>query len=84
MQLAALREHDHPDDAIPIYQDEAERAIGTKNNQGYKEGVALMSKVRDLMDLTGRGDGFPVYAAKLRVAHKPKRNLMKLFDANGW
>ncbi|HWD24366.1 MAG TPA: hypothetical protein VG368_02785, partial [Acidimicrobiales bacterium] len=83
-QLAALREHDHPDDVIPIYQDEAERAIGTKNNQGYREGVALMSKVRALMDLTGRSDEFPVYAAKLRAAHKPKRNLMKLLDANGW
>jgi hypothetical protein len=27
---------------------------------------------------------FPPYLAKLRTTHKPKRNLMKLFDERSW
>ncbi len=84
MQLAAIREGEHPNDAIPIYQAEVERAVGRKDNRGYQEGVEAMLKVRALMSRAGRGGEFSGYAVQVRAAHKAKRNLMKLFDGQGW
>jgi len=43
-----------------------------------------MRKVRELLDRLDRVDEFPAYAADVRARHKPKRNLMRLFDAAGW
>ncbi|MFZ5869188.1 MAG: SWIM zinc finger family protein [Actinomycetota bacterium] len=83
-ELARLREADHPHDAIPIWQRAVERAIGTKTNPGYEEAVELMARVRQLMAVADGPDAFPPYAAKVRAAHKPKRNLMKLLDQRGW
>jgi uncharacterized Zn finger protein len=84
MQLAALREREHPADAIPIYREAVEREIAAKNNRAYAEAVARMRKIRVLMDESGSGEEFAGYAAQVRAAHKPKRNLMKLFDEQGW
>lgn len=84
MELAAAREADHPEDAFPLYQDEVERRIGQKDKQAYAGAVELMGKVQELMDRTGRGAEFPVYVEAVRMAHKPKRNLMKLLDGAAW
>ncbi len=84
MRLAAAREEDHPDDAVPIYQREVERLVDTKTNGSYADAVALMSRIRGLLARARRPDDFPTYVARVRAAHKPKRNLMKLFDGRGW
>ncbi len=84
MRLAAVREGEHPDDAVPIFQREIERLIDTKNNRGYADAVALMDHVRELLVQAGRAEAFTPYAKRVRATHKPKRNLMKLFDAKGW
>ena len=83
-ELARLREEEHPGDAIPIWQAQAERAIQAKNNAGYQEAVELMARVNRLMTAAGQPEAFPPYAAQVRATHKPKRNLMKLFDQRGW
>lgn len=84
MRLAALRERDHPGDAVPLYQDEVERTVGKKNNRAYEEAVELLRKVEDLMGRAGRGTEFPAYLESVRAAHKPKRNFMKLLDRAKW
>jgi uncharacterized Zn finger protein len=84
MRLAALREADHPGDAVPLYQGEVERTIGRKNNRAYEEAVELLHKVKDLMGRAGRGSEFPAYLRSVRATHKPKRNLMKLLDRAKW
>lgn len=84
MRLAALRETDHPGDAVPLYQDEVERTVGQKNNRAYEEAVELLHKVKDLMGRAGRGSEFPAYLESVQAAHKPKRNLMKLLDRAKW
>jgi hypothetical protein len=43
-----------------------------------------MDHVRILLTNAGRPDDFGPYAAGVRTAHKPKRNLMKLLDQRGW
>ncbi len=83
-QLAELRQDEHPAEAIPIYQEEIERAVGAKNNRGYQEAVDTMIRVRTLMARAGQNGEFPAYVARVRAVHKAKRNLMKLFDRQGW
>jgi tetratricopeptide (TPR) repeat protein len=84
MRLANVRQDERPEDAIPIFQREVEQLIGTKNNRGYADAVSLMVHVRDLLASAGRPDDFGPYAAAVRTAHKPKRNLMKLLDQRDW
>jgi uncharacterized Zn finger protein len=84
MQLAEFRQDEYPADAIPIYQEEVERAIGAKDNRGYREAVGTMIRVRALTTRAGKEGDFPAYAAQVRAVHKAKRNLMKLFDGQGW
>jgi len=84
LKLAGLREGEHPLKATPIWQNEIERRIDAKNNQAYAEAVGLIVRVRRLLLAAGREADFPPYVAKLRTMHKPKRNLMKLFDERSW
>ena len=78
MQLARLREAEHPVDAIPIYQAEAARLIERKNNDAYREATRLIRKTRELMEAAGQGKDSAAYLARVREEHKRKRNLMKL------
>lgn len=84
VQLATLRGPDHPAEVIPIWQREVESAIDQKNNQAYTEAVGHIARIRGLMIAADRGEDFPGYTAALRAKHKPKRNLMKLFDERHW
>jgi uncharacterized Zn finger protein len=84
LELARRREGKHPLEAIPIWQGEIERVIDAKNNQSYAEAVDLIVHVRRLLIAAGREADFASYVAKLRTTHKPKRNLMKLFDKRQW
>lgn len=84
LNLAARRQDEHPDDAIPLWQRAIERAIERKNNDGYAEAVRLMAHVGKLMTAAGRQGDLAPYAAGVRVRHKPKRNLMKLLDQQTW
>jgi uncharacterized Zn finger protein len=84
MQSADLRQGDHQGDAIPIYQEEVERDIDAKNNRAYQDAVDTMIRVRALMIRTDREAELPAYAAQVRATHKAKRNLLKLFDGQGW
>ncbi len=84
LELARRRERGHPLDAIPIWQGEVERVIEAKNNQGYAEAVEPIVPVRRLLNAADREADFPPYLAKVRAAHKPKRNLMQLFDERSW
>lgn len=84
LELARRREGEHPLDAIPIWQREAERVIDAKNQRAYAEAVDLIIRVRRLMIAAAREGDFTPYTARLRATHKPKRNLMKLFDERSW
>jgi len=84
LELARRREGEHPLEAIPIWQGEIERVIDAKNNHAYAAAVDLIVRVRRLLIAADRETDFAPYAAKLRTTHKPKRNLMKLFDERSW
>lgn len=84
LTLAAARQHDHPLDAIPIYERAALAAINTKNNKGYAIAVDHLGRVRQLAERTGEPSLFVGLIAEIRTKHKPKRNLMALLDRNRW
>ncbi len=80
LELAAKREIEHPEDALPIYQRQIEPVLARKNNEAYKEAVGFLKKIRQLMGQLGRDSEFSEYVNKLRAAHKAKRNFIKLLD----
>ena len=80
LELAAKRDKDHPEDALPIYQRQIEPTLDRKNNEAYAETIGLLRKVRELMVRLERKDEFTDYLDKVRAAHKPKRNFMKLLE----
>ena len=80
LELAAKRDKDHPEDALPIYQRQIEPTLDRKNNDAYAETIGLLRKVRELMMRLERKDEFTNYLEKVRAAHKPKRNFMQLLD----
>jgi len=80
MLLAAGREQDHPQDAIDVYKKWIDPTVEKKNNQAYEDAANLMRKIRVLMKRLNRDAEFADYLRKVKAAHKPKRNFMKLLD----
>ncbi|MGH9834959.1 MAG: tetratricopeptide repeat protein [Blastocatellia bacterium] len=80
VQLAALREKGHPEEALEIYQRQIEPLVNQKNNQAYEQAAKYVGKVRELMKRLRREAEFNAYLESIRKAHKPKRNFMALLD----
>ena len=84
LELARLREAEHPGDALPIWREEVDREIGAMNNQSYANATAIIERVGRLMSAAGEGAQFLPYVAGVRAAHRRKRNLLQLFAERGW
>lgn len=81
MELANNRKNTHPEEVIPIYQKALETTIEKKNNEAYREAIELLKIVEPLMNKLQKSDEFLDYLNSIRIAHKPKRNLMKLLQS---
>ena len=84
LELAVKREKSHPEDALPVYRDRIAPTLGRKHNEAYREAIGLLRKVRVLMVRLGRAGEFASYLESVRLAHKPKRNFMKLLAGEKW
>ncbi|GJL65430.1 MAG: hypothetical protein NPIRA05_04010 [Nitrospirales bacterium] len=84
LQLAAKREADHPNDGIEVYQKQIEPTLARKNNDAYQETITYLKNIQRLMATMNRQHEFIEYIQTVRLAHKPKRNFMKLLDRQGW
>jgi len=84
LQLAEKRESKHPEDAIEVYQNQIEPTLALKNNHAYQETITYLKHIHRLMTTMNRQQEFTAYIQTLRLAHKPKRNFMKLLDQQGW
>lgn len=78
MKLAALREADHPEDALSIYQPAIEPLINAGNNDTYRQAVDLLSKVKGLMTRLNRLDEFDTLLNHLATTYKRRRNFIAL------
>lgn len=84
MELATKREAEHPEDALLVYQRQIEPTLSQKHNEAYRTAIGLLRKIRELMVRLGRETDFGRYLESVRVAHKPKRNFMKLIERATW
>jgi uncharacterized Zn finger protein len=80
LEMAKLREKDHPGDAVPVYQRLVEPIITQKKNPANEEATKMIRHIRELMHGMGQKAEFAAFFAQVRLRHKPKRNLMKLLD----
>ncbi|MFQ6005265.1 MAG: DUF6880 family protein [Woeseia sp.] len=80
LELANLRENDHPRDAIAVYQQLIVPIVNRTNNEAYAEAVALIRKIKSLMNSPAEQEEFRQYLTTLRTDFKRKRNLMKMLD----
>lgn len=84
LQLAKAREDTHPDDAAAVYLDRLEPTIAGTNNAAYEHAVQLLGRLERCLVAAGRDDELMQIVARIRTAHKRKRNLMALLDRAGW
>lgn len=78
LELAARREGEHPEEALPIYQREVEPAVETKGYDGYVRAADYLRKVKALLVRLGREEEFAPYLAEVRARHRRKRNFQAL------
>ncbi len=81
MQLAAVREADHLQDALAIYRARIAPLVEITNKAAYERAIELLQKVRKLMQRLRRETEFDDYLTALKVEYKRKRNFIKLLDA---
>ena len=84
IKLAALREKEHPQDALSIYQARIEPALNQTNDEGYRRAVEFLRKVQGMMDRLGRSQEFSLYLESIRTTYKRKRNFAKLLERVTW
>lgn len=84
IDIARLREAEHPLDAIDVYEPHVFELIDNKDNTSYARAVELMERIRRLAGAADRPDRFDTVLTRARTEHKPKRNVQKLLDTRGW
>lgn len=84
LELAAKREKDRPEDALPIYQRQIEPTLARTNNESYRAAVGLLRKVRSLLVQLGREPEFRPYLESVRAEFKAKRNFVTLLERARW
>ncbi len=83
LELAALREDDHPRDAIKIYQGKVARLVQLTKNAAYRDATRLVRRIQKLTDRLAEQDKFEQYIDSLRIEFKRKRNFMKMLREFG-
>jgi uncharacterized Zn finger protein len=83
MQLAQLREKDHPADAIGVYRTQVEPVIQRTNNNAYREAIRMIKRIGGLMKKIDREGEFADYISSLKAKYKLKRNFVKMLERVG-
>ncbi len=84
LKLAALREKAYPEDALAVYRNRIEPLLNQKIISAYREALRLLHRIHSLMNRMGQGIEFAPYLESIRLAHRAKRNFMKLLDHADW
>jgi uncharacterized Zn finger protein len=84
MRLAEALAKDHPEDAIVVYNEQLKPALKWAQQSAYEEAVEILRKIGKLQVRVGKQAEFASLIQSIRVQYKPRRNLLKLMDAQGW
>lgn len=80
MQLAKLREKEHPEQAIEVYKTQIEPLVRQTKNSAYREAIHLIKKIGQLMKGLGKEKEFAEFVSSLKEKYKLKRNFIKLLS----
>ncbi|MGB9464676.1 MAG: DUF6880 family protein [Candidatus Acidiferrum sp.] len=83
-RLAEAREKEHPADAIAVYTEQLKPILQLAEPSAYENAIEILRKIRKLMGQVGKEREFVALVQSIRAQHKPRRNLMKLLDVEGW
>jgi uncharacterized Zn finger protein len=78
LQLARVREVEHPAEALTVYLKQIDRILIDTGERAYTEAVKLLPRIGDTMSRVG--EDFTSYLAGLRTTHKRRRKLMEMID----
>lgn len=81
LELARLREADHPEDALGVYQRQVEAMVSRTGRTAYEGAIQLLRRVRKVMRRLGREEDYRQYLAQLRERHRRKRSFLGMLDA---
>jgi uncharacterized Zn finger protein len=70
----------HPDVSLQIRKNAAEQQIKLVKPAAYSVAAQYLIKMRSVYQDTHRADEWTALIRDIRVAHKPKRSLMKILD----
>jgi tetratricopeptide (TPR) repeat protein len=76
LELAELREEDHPVEVIPVYKIHVDHLIAHKDPYYYREAAKQLRKLRTLHRRTDTAEEFSSYLANLVETHKRKTRLL--------
>jgi uncharacterized Zn finger protein len=79
-RLAGAVADSHPDVALRIWKDIADRLIGQVKPKAYQEAAGYLRHMRALYQKTGRLADWNGLIMVLRVEHKAKRRLLEVLD----
>lgn len=83
-RLARERAAERPGDAVAVYRMLLAPTIDLKRDSAYEEAIELLAELHDLLAPAGHEDAHTVLVAEVRSAHRRKRNLMRMLDAQQW
>ncbi|UYG06609.1 SWIM zinc finger family protein [Halomonas sp. M4R1S46] len=66
-----------PDESLPLYLRLVRHMVRQTNNQGYRDGIALLEELRDTLDTSAQRQAFEQALTQLRTEFKQKRNFIK-------
>lgn len=66
-----------PDESLPLYLRLVRHQVQQTNNQGYRDGIALLQELQGRFETATQRDAFEAALAQLRTEFKPKRNFIK-------
>jgi uncharacterized Zn finger protein len=82
LRLAARCAESQPDRALAVYREQIPQILSAAFEPAYCEAVEVLRKIERI--LIDDHDEFARDIAGVRLAHRRKRNFMKLLDKEGW
>ncbi len=80
-RVAGAIAHKHPDKAIRIWKEIAERHVSQTGVNYYIDGAKYLRKVKSTMIKNGEAAEWDMYLQKLKEANRRKRRLLEILDS---
>lgn len=81
LSLAKASERHHPDEALSVYGQEAERLVNLGGQGNYEAAKKLIVQMKSIRENRGQHAEHEVFLVGFLGRHRAKRNLMKLLQA---